>query len=65
MYAIRSYYGCVPIATQCLHAAGAAMAFQLRGEPRVAVAVVGDGGSSKGDFLEAINAASAYSYNFV
>lgn len=51
---------CVPIATQCLHAAGAAMAYQLRGEPRVAVAVVGDGGSSKGDFLEAVNAASAF-----
>ncbi len=51
---------CVPIATQCLHAAGAALAFKLRGEPRVAVGVVGDGGSSKGDFLEAINAASAF-----
>lgn len=51
---------CVPIATQCLHAAGAALAYKLRGEPRVAVSVVGDGGSSKGDFLEAINAASAF-----
>ena len=51
---------CVPIATQCLHAAGAALAYKLRGEKRVAVTVVGDGGSSKGDFLEAINAASAF-----
>lgn len=51
---------CVPIATQCLHAAGAAMAYKLRNEARVAVSVVGDGGSSKGDFLEAINAASAW-----
>jgi len=51
---------CVPIATQCLHAAGAAMAYKLHGQPRVAVSVVGDGGSSKGDFLEAINAASAW-----
>jgi pyruvate dehydrogenase E1 component alpha subunit len=51
---------CVPIATQCLHAAGAALAYKLRGEPRVAVTVVGDGGSSKGDALEAINAASAF-----
>src|SRR5699024_11724738 len=41
---------CVPIATQCLHAAGAAMAFRLKKEERVAVTVVGDGGSSKGDF---------------
>ena len=51
---------CVPIATQCLHGAGAALAFKLRGEKRVAVTVVGDGGSSKADFLEAINAASAF-----
>ena len=50
----------IPIATQCLHAAGAALAFKLRGEKRVAVTQVGDGGSSKGDFLEAINAASAF-----
>ena len=51
---------CVPIATQCMHAAGAALAFKLRKEMRAAVTVVGDGGSSKGDFLEAINAASAF-----
>ncbi|MDT8439375.1 MAG: pyruvate dehydrogenase (acetyl-transferring) E1 component subunit alpha [Wenzhouxiangellaceae bacterium] len=51
---------CVPIATQCLHAAGAALAYKLHHQPRVAVSVVGDGGSSKGDFLEAINAASAW-----
>ena len=50
---------CVPIATQCLHAAGAALAFKTRNEPRVAVAVVGDGGSSKGDFYGAINVAGA------
>lgn len=56
---------CVPIATQCLHAAGSAMAFKLRGEKRVAVSVVGDGGSSKGDFLEAINAASAFTLPMV
>jgi 2-oxoisovalerate dehydrogenase E1 component alpha subunit len=51
---------CVPIATQCLHAAGSALAFKLRGEKRVAVSVVGDGGSSKTDFYGAINVAGAY-----
>jgi len=51
---------CVPIATQCLHAAGAALAFKLRKEPRVAVAVVGDGGTSKADFNSAVNAAGAW-----
>ncbi len=50
---------CVPIATQCLHAAGAAMAFKLRNEKRCAVAFVGDGGTSAGDFYEAINVAGA------
>jgi pyruvate dehydrogenase E1 component alpha subunit len=50
---------CVPIATQALHAAGAALAFKTRKEPRVAVAVVGDGSSSKGDFYGAINVAGA------
>ena len=55
----------VPIATQCLHAAGAALAFKLRKEPRVAVSVVGDGGSSKTDFYGAINSAGAYALPYV
>ena len=50
---------CVPIATQCLHAAGAALAFKIRKEPRVAVCVVGDGGTSKSDFYGAINVTGA------
>ena len=49
----------VPIATQALHAAGAALAFKIRKEPRVAVSVVGDGGTSKADFYGAINVAGA------
>jgi 2-oxoisovalerate dehydrogenase E1 component alpha subunit len=50
---------CVPIATQTLHAAGAAMAFKIRGEPRCALAYIGDGGTSEGAFYEAINVAGA------
>jgi pyruvate dehydrogenase E1 component alpha subunit len=50
---------CVPIATQCLHAAGAAMAFQHRGEKRCAVSINGDGGTSEGAFYEAMNIAGA------
>lgn len=46
---------CVPIASQTLHAAGIAYAFKYRKEPRVAMAVVGDGGTSRGDFYEAMN----------
>jgi 2-oxoisovalerate dehydrogenase E1 component alpha subunit len=50
---------CVPIATQTLHAAGAAMAFKIRKEPRCALAYIGDGGTSEGAFYEAINLAGA------
>jgi pyruvate dehydrogenase E1 component alpha subunit len=51
---------CVPIATQCLHACGVAAAFRIRGEKRVAVTLCGDGATSKGDFLEALNVAGAW-----
>ena len=50
---------CVPIATQTLHAAGAAMAFKVRKEPRCAIAFIGDGGTSEGSFYEALNLAGA------
>lgn len=48
---------CVPISSQLLHAAGAAYAFKYRKQPRVAVTMCGDGGTSKGDFYEALNLA--------
>ncbi|OEC46798.1 pyruvate dehydrogenase (acetyl-transferring) E1 component subunit alpha [Pseudomonas sp. 1D4] len=51
---------CVPIATQALHACGVATAFKIRGEHRVAVTTCGDGATSKGDFLEALNVAGAW-----
>jgi pyruvate dehydrogenase E1 component alpha subunit len=50
---------CIPIATQTLHAAGAAMAFKVRREPRCALAYIGDGGTSEGAFYEALNLAGA------
>lgn len=50
----------VPIASQCLHAAGVAFAFKYRQQPRVAVVCIGDGGTSEGDFYEAINVAGAW-----
>ena len=37
----------VPIATQVCHAAGAAYAFRLRGEARVAVCFLGDGATTR------------------
>jgi 2-oxoisovalerate dehydrogenase E1 component alpha subunit len=50
----------VPIASQCLHASGIATAFKLRNEARVALVTCGDGGTSEGDFYEAINVAGAW-----
>ena len=51
---------CVPIASQCLHATGVAFAFKYRKESRVAVVCVGDGGTSEGDFYEAMNVAGTW-----
>lgn len=50
----------VPIASQMPHAAGVAYAMKLRGEKRAALALCGDGATSKGDFYEAINAAGVW-----
>jgi pyruvate dehydrogenase E1 component alpha subunit len=55
----QDFAWCVPIATQTMHAAGAAMAFKLRGEKRCAVAYIGDGGTSEGAFYEALNLSGA------
>ncbi len=51
---------CIPIATQCCHAAGLASAFKIRHQKRVAVCTLGDGASSKGDFLESLNLAGIW-----
>ena len=50
----------VPVASHAPHAVGVAYAFKYRREARVAVCVVGDGATSKGDFYEAINAAGVW-----
>ena len=51
---------CVTIASQCLHAAGVGYAIKLRRQPRVAVCMLGDGATSKGEFYEGINAAGIW-----
>lgn len=50
----------VPIGTQYLHAAGVAAAIKYRQQARVAVALCGDGGTSEGDFYEAMNIAGSW-----
>ena len=49
-----------PLTTQMLHAVGMAKAARLRGEDVVTLAMVGDGGTSEGDFHEALNFAAVF-----
>jgi 2-oxoisovalerate dehydrogenase E1 component alpha subunit len=49
-----------PLATQLPHAVGLAHAARLRGDDVVALAMVGDGGTSEGDFHEALNFAAVW-----
>lgn len=51
---------CVPVASQFPQAAGVALAMVQKGESGVAVAVGGDGATSKGDFYEALNVVGAW-----
>ena len=51
----------VPIASQLLHAAGAATALKIRHENRAVLAMCGDGATSEGDFYEALNVAGIWS----
>jgi pyruvate dehydrogenase E1 component alpha subunit len=51
---------CVPVGSQAPHATGVAYAFKLRKEPRVAVCLLGDGATSKGDVYEAMNCAGVH-----
>ncbi|HEY2533513.1 MAG TPA: pyruvate dehydrogenase (acetyl-transferring) E1 component subunit alpha [Xanthobacteraceae bacterium] len=46
---------CITVGAQAAHAAGVAYAFKYRRQARVAVCILGDGATSKGDVAEAIN----------
>ncbi|MFO7271485.1 thiamine pyrophosphate-dependent dehydrogenase E1 component subunit alpha [Sphaerobacter thermophilus] len=52
--------GSSPVATQVLHATGIALAAKYRREDTVAWTCVGEGGTSQGDFHEALNFASIH-----
>ncbi|MGC5362095.1 pyruvate dehydrogenase (acetyl-transferring) E1 component subunit alpha [Streptomyces sp. DT24] len=51
---------CTPLANQLPHAVGLAHAARLKGDDVVALAMVGDGGTSEGDFHEALNFAAVW-----
>lgn len=50
----------VPVASQTPHAMGIAWGMKLRGDRRAVLCYCGDGGTSEGDFHEAMNFAGAY-----
>lgn len=50
----------VPIASQMQHATGIGMANNIKNEKNVVMTYVGDGGTSHGDFHEALNFASVF-----
>ncbi|OPX19817.1 MAG: pyruvate dehydrogenase (acetyl-transferring) E1 component subunit alpha [Desulfobacca sp. 4484_104] len=51
---------CAPVSTQTLHGVGLSWAAQLKGENWVTLIYLGDGGTSKGDFHEAMNFAGTF-----
>ena len=64
-----AHYGChrfniistgSPVGTQLLHADGIALASRMRGEDAVTFTSIGEGGSSEGDFHEALNFAAIH-----
>ncbi|TBW57921.1 thiamine pyrophosphate-dependent dehydrogenase E1 component subunit alpha [Marinobacter halodurans] len=50
----------VPISTQCCHAVGVGASFRIRDQKRAVLCSLGDGATSKGDFLESVNLAGAW-----
>ncbi len=50
----------VPIASQCLHAVGIAHSIRYKGEKDIVIVYFGDGGTSEGDFHEALNWAAVF-----
>jgi pyruvate dehydrogenase E1 component alpha subunit len=50
----------IPISTQDVHAVGIAMAMQYKGEKHAVLCHMGDGGTSEGDFHEALNFAGVF-----
>jgi 2-oxoisovalerate dehydrogenase E1 component alpha subunit len=58
--ALRIVSGSAPVATHFPHAVGAALAAKLRGLDEVAMAFIGDGGTSVGDVHESMNFAGIH-----
>lgn len=57
---VRALPSSIPISTHLPHAVGLAMAARMQGEEAIAIAYFGDGGTSEGDFHEALNFAGVF-----
>lgn len=57
---INNFMVCIPVATQNLHAVGAAFAMKHRKEANAVLVYLGDGATSEGDFHEAMNFAGVF-----
>ncbi len=67
-YSSREYFVIPPastVAAQLILGVGAALAFKIREESRIAVGFTGDGGTSRGDFHEALNFAGTQKLPFI
>ncbi len=58
--ATRTAPQCTPLATQTVHAAGLAYGERRQGRDTVALAFIGDGATSEGDFHEGLNFAGVF-----
>ncbi|HET9844080.1 MAG TPA: pyruvate dehydrogenase (acetyl-transferring) E1 component subunit alpha [Gammaproteobacteria bacterium] len=64
-FAKKDFPICVPIASQTLHGVGVASALQYKKTKNAVVTTVGDGGTSRGDFYEAMNVAGIWNLPIV
>lgn len=54
-----------PVATQILHAVGAALALKMDNKQNIAITTVGEGSSNQGDFHEGLNFAGVHKLPFI
>ncbi|MFB6286547.1 MAG: pyruvate dehydrogenase (acetyl-transferring) E1 component subunit alpha [Candidatus Bipolaricaulia bacterium] len=57
---VNNFLVSIPIATQTLHAVGTAWAAKIQGDELATIVYFGDGGTSEGDFHEAMNFAGVF-----
>ena len=62
---VNNFPMCIAVGTQTLHAAGAGWAAKLKGDKAVSLVYLGDGATSKEDFLTSMNFAGVFKTNTI